>query len=187
MATQQTTRVALFGGSFDPPHLSHVMATALALTSEQVDRILVVPCFSHYFDKPLTPFHHRLEMCRMAFALFGPAVTISPVEEELGGINRTLDTLRHLAGIHPEWSLRLLIGGDIPAEREKWHRFDEIERLAPPLVVGRSGYEAAGLAAFKLPPIASREIRRLTAAGGDLAGMVPEAVARYIQQQGLYT
>lgn len=186
MTMQPTTRMALFGGSFDPPHLSHVMAAGLALASDEVDHILVVPCFRHYFGKPLAPFHHRLEMCRMAFALFGSAVTISRVEEELGGVNRTLDTIMHFAGQHPEWSLRLLVGGDIPEEREKWYRFDEIERLAPPLVVGRSGYEAGGLAAFKLPPIASSEMRRLAAAGEELDGLVPVPVARYIQQEGLY-
>jgi len=186
MPDDKTIRVALFGGRFDPPHLSHVMAAGLVLAMGEVDRVLVVPCFKHFFDKPLTPFRHRLEMCRQAFAIYGESVQVSTLEEQLGGVSRTLDTIIHLTSQHPQWSLRLLVGGDIPEEREKWHRFDEIERLAPPLVVGRSGHQDEGITGFKLPPVSSSNIRSLAAAGDDVAGFVPATVARYIEKEGLY-
>jgi len=180
-------RVALFGGSFDPPHLCHVLNVALALSTGELDRVLVVPCFKHPFDKQMTPYGHRMEMARLAFAVFKELVEVSSVEEELGGVSRTLDTLLRLAEDHPEWRLRLLIGSDIPEERENWHRFDEVERLAPPLVVGRSGHPIQGDGRICLPGVSSTEIRDMLASGRDVEHLVPQPVLQYIVKHGLYS
>ena len=77
------TRVALFGGSFNPPHMGHVLAVAYVLGVGLVDRVLVVPVFEHALGKQLVPFQHRLEMARRAFGWL-PRVEVSTIEEQLG-------------------------------------------------------------------------------------------------------
>ncbi len=117
--------VAVFGGSFNPPHVAHVLACALVLAMEDVDRVLVVPAFRHPFGKPLAEYEERVTMCRLAFAGM-PAVEVSRVEQELGGESRTLRTVEHLASAHPDWKLRLVVGADILNEAPRWFGFDAI-------------------------------------------------------------
>ena len=178
--------MALFGGSFDPPHMAHVQCVAVALASGEVDGVLVVPCFQHALGKESTPYVHRTEMVKLALQIFGSQVELSDVEERLGGPSRTLDTLQALITERPATSWRLLIGSDILAERDQWYRFDEVTRLAPPLIVGRQGWEALADTDFALPAISSRAIRARLQAGKALGHLVPAAVWQYIQQEGLY-
>src|SRR5580692_5169959 len=128
--------VAVFGGSFNPPHLGHVLATAYVLSMFEVDEVLVVPTYRHPFAKTLAPYEDRVLMCRLAMAWM-PNVEVSRVEEEIGGDGRTLVTLEHLASAHPDWKMRLLIGADLLTEAPRWYRFDAVSALAPPLVLGR--------------------------------------------------
>ncbi len=179
-------RVALFGGSFDPPHMAHVQCVAVALASGEVDHVLVVPCFQHVLGKESTPYVHRVEMVKQALQIFGHLVEFSDIEEQLGGPSRTLDTLQALIAQRPSTSWRLLIGTDILAEKEQWYRFDEVARLAPPLIVGRQGWDAPADTDFALPAISSRTIRNRIQAGKNLGHLVPAAVWHYIQKEGLY-
>jgi nicotinate-nucleotide adenylyltransferase len=80
-----------------------------------------------------------------------------------------------------------VIGSDLLAETSKWHAFDRIEALAPPLVVGRSGHAGGGLGGqYALPPISSTEVRRRLREGEDVSGLVPHAVVDYVRAHGLY-
>ncbi|MCU0694316.1 MAG: nicotinate-nicotinamide nucleotide adenylyltransferase, partial [Polyangiaceae bacterium] len=124
-----TECVAVFGGSFNPPHVGHVLVASYLLAMMECDRVLVVPCFRHPFGKSLAPFEVRLQMCEAAFGWM-PRVEISTVERDLGGESRTLRTLRHIADAHPGWSLRLVIGTDVVQEAPRWYGFDEVEKLA---------------------------------------------------------
>jgi nicotinate-nucleotide adenylyltransferase len=178
--------VAFYGGSFDPPHMAHVMAVAVALASGDVDRILVVPCYQHAFGKGSVPFEHRLKMARLAFSIFGDAVSISPVEQELTGPSRTLNTLQHLISLNPDWSLRLLIGTDILAESADWYRFDEVITLAPPLIIGRTNYAGPAPTGFALPDLSSSTIRKRISSGQSVKGLVPQTVQDYINTHRLY-
>src|SRR5580700_9701846 len=118
-------KVAVFGGSFNPPHVGHVLACALVLSTEDVDRVLVVPAYKHAFAKALAPFDDRVTMCELALGWM-PRVEVSRVEQELGGDSLTIRTLEHLAHAHPDWRLRLVIGADILAETSRWARFDDV-------------------------------------------------------------
>src|SRR5436853_6974273 len=89
-------RVALFGGSFNPPHVAHQMAALYVLETAPVDELWLIPAFRHALGKPLQPFEDRLEMCRLAAAALGPRVDVSDVERAIGGASRTLYTLRRL-------------------------------------------------------------------------------------------
>jgi nicotinate-nucleotide adenylyltransferase len=183
--------MALFGGSFNPPHVGHVLAVAYVLSLEQVERVLVVPVYEHALGKQLASFEHRLELCRRAFAWL-PRVEVSDIERRLGAPSRTLHTILALEAEHPDWALRLLVGSDITAEIEKWHAYDEIERRAPPLILRRAGARAAS-APTLLPEVSSSEIRALLARSqpGDpireeLSALVPRSVLDYIIEQRLY-
>ncbi len=175
--------LAVFGGSFNPPHVAHQMACLWVLETQPVERLLVVPAFRHPFDKQLAPFADRVAMCRRMAAPLGARIEVDTIEEELGGeASLTLRTLQALAARRPGARLRLIVGADILRETSKWYRWAEIEALAPPIVVGRSGFGGA----VELPAVSSTEIRARVGAGLDIEGLVPRAVKDYIETKGLY-
>ncbi len=187
-------KVAVFGGSFNPPHVSHVLACASVLSTTDVERILVVPTYLHPFAKALASYEDRVAMCELAMGWI-PGVEVSRVEEALGGESRTLRTLQHLVGEHPDWQLRLVIGADILLESSKWFGFDQIRELAPPIVLGRAGIhghggqDGGGAPRPLLPEISSTQVRTMIAEGrhDDLAPLVPRRVLDYVFERGLYT
>ncbi len=156
-------KIALYGGSFNPPHVAHVLAAAYALSIGDVERVLVVPVLKHAFDKELVPFEDRARMCELALDWI-PGVEVSRVEASLGAPSRTLRTLEHLAAEHPNWQFRLLIGSDVLSETHKWFAFEEVRRLAPPLVLGRVGFPSPEAPAALLPDVSSTRVRELCAA-----------------------
>jgi nicotinate-nucleotide adenylyltransferase len=181
------TKVAIYGGSFNPPHLAHVLAVTVVLATEEIDHVLVVPAFKHPFAKALAPYDDRVAMCTLAMGWL-PRVDVSRVEEELGGESRTLRTLEHLQAAHPDWSMRLLIGADLVLEAPRWFRFDAIQAIAPPLVVGRAGVETSGAPPPVLPAISSTDVRAKVAAGKweELAHLVPRDVLALVRERRLY-
>jgi nicotinate-nucleotide adenylyltransferase len=181
------TRVAVFGGSFNPPHVAHVLACALVCSVEDVDRILVVPAYKHPFAKALAPFEDRVAMCELAMAWM-PPVEVSRLEEELGGESRTLRTLENLVRAHPDWHLRLVIGADIVAEAPRWFGFETIARLAPPIVLERAGFDRPGAGPALLPEVSSTKVRAAIARGAwrDVEKVVPRRVVDHVRARGLY-
>jgi len=186
--------VALFGGSFNPPHVGHVLSVTYALSAGLVERVVTVPVFAHALGKRLAAFDHRVEMARLAFAWL-PGVEVSRIEERLGTPSRTLDTIRALEAEHPSWDLRLMVGSDILGELHQWHAFPEIERRAPPLVLPRAGADASGPLPRLLPEVSSTDVRARLGAWAkacsplaqlELEALVPRAVLRYVQAHGLY-
>lgn len=181
--------LAVFGGSFNPPHLAHVLAIVVVQARFSIDRILVIPTFQHPFAKALAPYEDRLEMCRLAMGWL-PRVEISRVEEELGGESRTLRTLEHLRARHPAHALRLVMGADIVVESKKWFGFDRIVEIAPPIVLGRVGIDYPGAPAPVLPAISSTEVRALLGRTDEDLGaavdLVPATVVEYARARGLY-
>lgn len=180
-------KIGILGGSFDPPHLGHLLLGTYALASCDIDRLLVVPVFQHALGKELTPFEHRLRMCELAFADLRRA-EVSPLERELGGTSRTLRLIEALERLHANASFRLVIGADILHEVEKWHAFDEIQRRAPLFVAGRGGVEHGDVDARTpvLPDISSSEVRELLQRGEHPGAWVPRSVHEYLCQHRLY-
>ena len=176
--------IAVYGGSFDPPHVAHTLVCAYVLAVARVDRVLVVPAAQHPFDKALAPFEHRLRMCELAFRDLR-RVELSSLEHELGGTSLTVRTLEALRAQRPDEALRLVIGSDLVAETPSWHRFERVRELAPLLVVPRAGYPVAD-AAPALPAISSSEVRRRLRAGEPTAGLLDPAVAEYASEHQLY-
>jgi nicotinate-nucleotide adenylyltransferase len=181
---------AIFGGSFDPPHVGHVLAAEYILMTEMAQRVTVVPVFAHAFDKHMVPFEDRLALTRAAFGHL-PRVEVSDVERDLPTPSYTVRTLEELTARHPDDQLRLLVGADVLSDVSRWVRFDEVRRLAPLLVLGRVGAEAADHP-LVLPEISSSQVRiwlaqrPLEAALADLGRTVPAAVLREIEARRLY-
>ena len=176
--------VALFGGSFNPPHIAHQMVCLYVLAVEPVDAVWMVPAFAHPFGKELAPFSDRLAMCALAAAPLGAGVEVCDVEGRLDRpTGRTLDTLRELGRRHPDICFRLVVGADILGEVDGWYRWDEIVRIARPIVVGRAGY---GEAEVVLPAVSSTAVRARVAAGDSAVPLVSRAVMSYITSRGLY-
>lgn len=186
--TREAPFLAIFGGSFNPPHLAHVLAVTVVLARFDVARVLVIPTYQHPFAKALAPFEDRLAMCQHALGWL-PKVEVSRVEEELGGESRTLRTLEHLRERYPTTPMRLVMGADIVVESAKWFGFDRISVLAPPLVLGRAGVAYEGAPPAILPEISSTDIRAMIAAGRDaeLEAFVPRDVLAYVRERRLYT
>lgn len=82
--------------------------------------------------------------------------------------------------------MRLVVGADILDEKDKWYGWDEIVKLAPPMVLGRIGFPRADAPVAVLPQVASREVRARLARGDDAHGLVPHTVADYVRAHGLY-
>jgi nicotinate-nucleotide adenylyltransferase len=177
----------IFGGSFNPPHLAHVLALAVVHARFEVERILVVPTYQHPFAKSLASYEDRVRMCELAMS-FLPRVEVSRVEAELGGESRTLRTLEHLRAKHPEWNMRFVMGADLVTESSKWYGFDQITALAPPIVLGRMGVTYEGAPPAILPAISSTEVREMIGAGrwDALEPLVPREVLAYVRARGLY-
>jgi nicotinate-nucleotide adenylyltransferase len=187
-------RVGLFGGSFNPPHVAHQLV-ALYVLETLVDEVWFVPTYSHPFGKPLVPYDHRIAMCELAAAPLGARARVMRSEYELAQkpdfvASRTLDLVEHLSAQYPDVALRLLVGADILGETDKWHRWDELVRRAPLLVIGRTGYELpAGSTAtgVTMPEVSATKVRELLAARDPaVASLLPQTVLRYIARHGLY-
>lgn len=185
--TQRPT-VALFGGSFDPPHVSHVLAVAYVLSAEAVDAVWIEPVARHPLGKAPVSFEHRLAMCALAFGWLGPRVQVRRDEEELGGDGRTIDLIAHLRAAHPGTDLRLILGTDQIGDRHLWKDFDRVLSLAPPIMLGRPGHPASAdlPARVELPAVSSSRIRAVLARGADARGLIPTEVLGYIRRHGLY-
>lgn len=180
-----TREVAVFGGSFNPPHVAHVLAVSWVLSATDVDEVVIVPTFRHPFGKDLLPYEHRVAMANLAFEPLR-RVRVSRVEEELGGDSYTVRTLEALSAQMPGKQLRLVVGEDVLPESHRWREFDRVVALAPLLVLGRAGYDAASARPVTLPEVSSTDIRARLSAGNSVAGVVPANVINYIRANHLY-
>jgi nicotinate-nucleotide adenylyltransferase len=198
------TRIALFGGSFNPPHVAHQLVALYVLETCEVDELWFVPTYVHPFGKPLVAYDDRLAMCELAAAALGPRAKVSRAEEALAKrpgfvASRTLELVDMLMEEGGR-SFRLVIGTDILGETSKWYRWDELVKRAPPIVIGRTGHPLPPPSAtpeaehevtetgVAMPEISATRIRELLAARDPhVAALLPRGVLRYIASHGLYT
>lgn len=192
-------RVALYGGSFDPPHNCHVLVATWALCRGGVDEVLIVPALGHAFGKRLSPFETRCEMLAAAVAHLGAHVRVEPIEGRLPAPSYTVDTVRALiAESAAPLEITLVLGADAYAERERWKEWPELERLlgGRVLVVGRganstvasesNGSVVERACDITLPDVSSSEVRGRVASGEPYWWMVPPSVQAIIERDGLY-
>lgn len=182
-------RVGFYGGSFNPPHLGHAMVASWLLWTRRVDAVWIVPVFRHAFegrqDKALAPFADRLRWCEALSQELPLAdrVSVLDVEASLQAPSYTIDTLRHLAGRHPDHRLHLVIGADVLPQLPRWRQWPEIERDFSPIIVGRAGH-AVPDGSVVFPDISSSEIRRRLLDRQPVEHLLPARVLAAIDPDG---
>jgi len=196
------TRVGLLGGTFNPPHIGHLVCAQEAFIQLELDRVILVPVYSppHKEAERDPGVDHRVELCRRAVA-GDERFEVSRVEADVPGRSFTVDTLKRLHESSPEDDLTFIVGGDMAHALPTWHEPEAVLSLATLGVAERDGVgrtditEAlAGLAGaerirfFDMPrlDISSSLIRRRVAAGQPIRYLVPDAVAAYIDSARLY-
>jgi nicotinate-nucleotide adenylyltransferase len=187
-------RVGIFGGTFDPPHVAHVVLAAAAIHQLDLDELIVtvagVP-WQKVGSREISSAETRLEMAEAAFANV-QGVVVSDIELRRTGNSYTVDTLREFTA--DDADLFLLLGSDTAEGLDTWERPEEIAHLASIAVFPRRGYEHASppekfaWTLLELPglEISSTEIRRRRRDGRPVIGMTPDAVHAIIERDDLY-
>ena len=195
-------RVGVLGGTFNPPHLAHLVCAQEARAQLSLDRVLLIPVH--------TPPHKeaagdpgaevRLELCQAAVR-GDEGLEVSRIEVDRGGASYTVDTLRALREAAPEHELTFILGGDQAQGFTSWREPEAILELATLAVAEREGIgredvrdRLAGLvppgriAFFDIPrlDVSSSDLRRRVVAGQPIRHLVPHGVCELIAERGLY-
>ena len=190
-------RIGVFGGTFDPPHVGHLLVANDAREALELDRLIFVPTGAQPFKvdtPPAASGQDRLEMVRLAVADDANYV-VDDAEINRKGLSFTVDTLEHLSERNPTARLFLLMGEDVLASFEKWRSPARIRELATLVAVSRGGLagsvaDPAASAVLRVSTrrvdVSSTEIRERRRAGKSIKGFVPESVERFIDVRGLY-
>ncbi|HEU4994682.1 MAG TPA: nicotinate-nucleotide adenylyltransferase [Gemmatimonadaceae bacterium] len=191
-------RLAIFGGSFDPPHVGHLLAAQDAFEQLSLDRLVFVPAATQPLKvgRTVASASQRLAMVRLLVD-GDPRFEVSPVEVERSGLSFTVDTLEHFTAAHPGAELFLLVGADVLDTFSQWREPEQIAKLAHLVVLERVGDRPASLPAGlegrrveRLPTrrmdVSSTEIRERVRAGKSIRGFVMDSVAAFIARDGLY-
>lgn len=195
--------IGVFGGTFDPPHLGHLILAAEALSQLGLDRLLWVltPDPPHKPEQPITPLLDRLAMLRLSLA-DEPRFEICEVEIKRPGPHYTVETLRLLRDRYPQARLVFLMGGDSLRDLPTWREPDEILRLCEFLGVMRRPGDDVDLAALEtsLPGVSARlrlvdvplleisssQVRQRISEGAAFRYYLHPKVYDYVLQTGLY-
>ena len=176
-------RIALIGGSFNPPHVGHQMLWLYVRETARADRVLIAPADHHPFGKALVGFEERLEMTRLAAAPIA-GLEVTDLERVAGGTGRMLLTVKALRASQPDAEIVLVVGADIVPELPKWYRLDELRKQVELLVVGRQG--ADGEYPVAISCVSSTEVRERLSRGEDVSALIPASVLDYIRARDLY-
>ncbi len=199
-------KTAIYGGSFNPPHLGHESAVSTVASELRPDRIIIMPdCIApHKAMAENTPApEHRLEMCRLAFGGI-PGIEVSDLEIRRGGRSYTVDTLEQLTALYPDDLFYLVIGSDMLVSfTTGWYRFEDILRMCSLTVISRErddmdelehnaarlrndyGAEVIILKNHRPVLMSSSQVRK-SIRDNSVSDMLNAAVLEYIKKNGLY-
>ena len=185
-------KVGILGGTFDPPHLGHLLIGSEVRQSLGLDEVRLMPTATppHKTSAGDATAGQRLHMVELAVAEV-EGLTVSSFEVERGGVSYTYDSLIELIEQEPLAEFFFIIGGDMIDMLPTWHRIDELVKLVNFVGVGRPGYEGTTQYPVKvvnIPQIdlSSTLIRKRFDEGNTVQLLVPQAVEAYIREEGLY-
>ncbi|MBX3147127.1 MAG: nicotinate-nucleotide adenylyltransferase [Gemmatimonadales bacterium] len=185
-------RIAVLGGSFDPIHTGHLVIAQVALELLEADEVRWIPVGQQPLKvgQHLASGRHRARMVELATA-GQPRFTVDRAEIDRPGPSYTVDTLKDLRGRYPGAAISVLLGGDAAASFTAWKAPEEIRTMAEIVVFARAGeLPPAGIADRIIPvpriDISSTAVRERVRHGRSIRYWVPDAVAEYITQHGLY-
>ncbi len=179
-------RIAVYGGSFNPPHAAHAMVAAWLLWTDQIDEVWLVPVYQHAFegthDKTLASFAERVQWTEAMARDVDERIRVLDIEAQLPVPSYTIDTLNHLAAAHPDHVFRLVVGADVLDQVDSWKDWAEISQRFSPIVVGRAGSrQVEGVPVF--PGISSTQIRDRLGDGQGVEGLVTSGVAALLTER----
>ena len=191
-------RIGVFGGTFDPPHVGHLILAADAVDALRLDRLIFVPARTQPLkaqSPPVAGAGDRLEMLRIAVRS-DPRYAVDDAEINRGGLSFTVETLEALARRYPGSELFLLLGEDAFSTFKKWKDPERVRELATLAVMRRSGSKSArqspkksrGVETFstRQVDVSSTEIRKRLRSGKSVRGFVTDGVEEFIRARGLY-
>jgi nicotinate-nucleotide adenylyltransferase len=190
------SRIGLFGGTFDPPHVAHLALAHAALDTLALDVVRWIPAGRPWQkSRVLTAAGHRAAMVALAIEE-EPRFVLDRIEVDRDGPSFTLDTVRALQAAGPDAQWTLLIGADQYATLHTWHDWPELLQRVVLAVANRPGAAPPvhpdvlrhphRVVPLPMLPVSSTEIRARVADGLPIDGMVPPRVARYIARHALY-
>jgi nicotinate-nucleotide adenylyltransferase len=189
--------IGLFGGSFNPPHVAHLIVAEVVRDQFDLSEVWWIPNATppHKPDEKLVAVEHRLEMTRR-IVKSDSHFRICDLEVQREGVSYTVETLRVLQDQHPDTNFALIIGSDSLDHFAGWHRSDEIAERVPLIVYKRPGaIEAVAAPRFAnrvryvaapVMEVSGTEIRARRRAGRSIRYLVPDAVRTYIETHDLY-
>jgi nicotinate-nucleotide adenylyltransferase len=196
-------RIGLLGGTFNPPHVGHLVCAQEAWTQLELDRVLLVPVHTppHKKAREDPGAAARVRLCELAVA-GDERLGVSRVDADVAGPSFTLDTLSRLHALHPGDQLTFIVGGDMAHSLPSWREPEAILELAELAVAERADVRRADIADrlaglrgvperirfFDMPRIdlSSSLVRRRVASGRPIRYLVPDAVAAEIEQTRMY-
>lgn len=197
-------KTGIYGGTFNPIHKGHLHIVEAFRKGLGLDRVLLIPTRvpPHKAAPDLASPQDRFAMCQLAIQ-GQPWLELSDMEMRREGKSYTAETLEELSALYPQDQFYLLMGEDMFLTLGRWYRTETIFSLASVCTAPRSvhGMDALREKALEytgtfharcfldhIPylPISSTQVRQAVARGEDAASLVPEAVARYIRERGLY-
>ncbi|MCB0971566.1 MAG: nicotinate-nucleotide adenylyltransferase [Acidimicrobiales bacterium] len=192
---ERPERIGIFGGTFDPPHIGHLLAATEARTALGLDRVLMVVAnepWQKVGTRPLSAASDRLALVEAAVA-GAEGLEVSDLELRRGGPSYTADTLADVGRDHPEAELFVILGKDAAVGFTTWERYEEVADRAALVVVDRPGTPAPTDPRFDwirldIPEleISSTDLRQRVAEGRSIAYLTPMEVASVIDDRGLY-
>lgn len=191
------TKIGIFGGTFNPPHMGHLIICQSILAMANLQKIIFVPSAisPHKREARTVPGELRLRMTKMAIEGNG-RFEVSDLEIKRGGVSYTVDTLREIKEVYPHASLFLIIGVDNWIEFKSWKDPSEILEMADLLVMNRPGFNkrevehefSRNVQFIDVPniEISGTMIRLNVRSGRSIKYLVPRSVEQYITEHGLY-
>lgn len=185
----------VLGGTFNPPHLAHLIVAQEVREELELDEVVLIPTSVHAFKGPASASpRHRAAMTELA-AAGDPGLKVDRIEVQRGGTSYTVETLRSLREREPGTDWTLILGRDNLEELPQWRESEALPDLARIVVTTRGGSQAAPRLPFggrcvlvQVPAleVSSTAIRSRVAAGRSIRYWVPPAVEAYIREHGLY-
>ena len=191
--TSKREKVGILGGTFNPPHMGHLVMADQVKDQLDLDKILFMPTAEpphSSVEKKTISSDIRVEMVELAIQ-DNSNFDIELYEVESGGKNYTYDTMKALIELYPAVDFYFIIGGDMVSDLPNWYKIDELVQLVQFVGVKRPGYEVESeypiiMVDTPLIDISSSSIRKKVAIDCSIRYLVPEAVREYIELEGLY-
>ncbi|MBP9690812.1 nicotinate (nicotinamide) nucleotide adenylyltransferase [Candidatus Woesebacteria bacterium] len=196
-------KIGILGGTFDPPHLGHLIAATQIKERLMLDEMWLMPVSSHAFDKKLSPPEIRFAMTKR---VEGDGLVASDIEIKLGGVSSTYHTLKYLKETRPDDTFYFCMGSDLLADFHKWNDWEVLVRENTMVIYPRGDHtnnlyeQTLKIMGEELMPqiilidgsdvvvtnISSSLIRTLIREGRTIKYLVPDVIEEYIRRHNLY-